>query len=344
MPKDMIEEAAPVCIRQIYPIERPVRDCWERRDRKVLRESKRPTLREEELPAIYRAANENSVEAQRRFLRTSGTGLVMVVIAAGASAFAGDSTGRIPLGHGSLMGIIAAVAFSFALLLRAYLFRDQPERTWYSGRAAAESAKTLAWRYAVGGAPFPINQNPDEIELAFTERLRDILRDIDAKSLVPSSGEGKQITKKMRELRATSFQERKEAYTVGRIQDQMEWYARKAKWNKGRANLWNTVLMSIEFVGLVAAILLATDVWGILWPSFAGAVAGAVVAAGASWLQTKQHSNLAEAYSVAAHELSAIHDRISSQRTEENWARFVSESEDAVSREHTLWRASRTMK
>jgi hypothetical protein len=35
-----------------------------------------------------------------------------------------------------------------------------------------------------------------------------------------------------------------------------------------------------------------------------------VVAAGAAWLQTKLHSNLAEAYSVAALELSAINDRI----------------------------------
>ena len=38
-----------------------------------------------------------------------------------------------------------------------------------------------------------------------------------------------------------------------------------------------------------------------------------VVAAGAAWLQTKLHSNLAEAYSVAALELSAINDHISVQ-------------------------------
>jgi hypothetical protein len=54
------------------------------------------------------------------------------------------------------------------------------------------------------------------------------------------------------------------------------------------------------------------------------------VAAGAAWLQTKQHSNLAEAYSVAALELSAINDAYLC-RAEEDWARFVSESEDAIS-------------
>ena len=45
---------------------------------------------------------------------------------------------------------------------------------------------------------------------------------------------------------------------------------------------------------------------------------------------------------VAAHELAAIGDRIPSQTGEDVWARFVSESEEAISREHTLWRASRT--
>jgi hypothetical protein len=307
----------------------------------VLRESEKLPLREEDLPAIYQAANENSLEAQRRFLRRSGLGLVMVVIATGASAFAG----RIPLGDGNLMGMIAAITFIGALLLRLHLLTDRPERTWYGGRAAAESAKNLAWRYAVGGAPFTIDQDPYDVDVAFTERLRDILTDLDAESLVPpSGGEGKQITKRMRELRAMSLEERKEAYAVGRIQDQMEWYARKAKWNKNRSNLWNTILMFIEFVGSVTAILIATGVWRIHLLGFAGALAGAVIAAGASWLQTKQHSNLAEAYSVTTHELSAINDRISSPRTEEDWARFVSESEDAVSREHTLWRASRITK
>jgi SMODS and SLOG-associating 2TM effector domain 3/SMODS and SLOG-associating 2TM effector domain 1 len=307
----------------------------------VLQESEKLPLQEEDLPAIYQAANKNSLEAQKRFLRRSGLGMVTVVIAIGASAF----PGRIPLGDGKLMGLIAATAFSGALLLRLYLLTERPEKTWYGGRAAAESAKNLAWRYAVGGAPFAIDQNPDEVDAAFTERLRDILTDLDAESLVPpSGGEGKQITKRMRELRAMSLEERKETYAVGRIQDQMEWYARKAKWNKDRSNLWNTILMSLEFVGLVTAILIATGVRQIDVLGFAGALAGAVIAAGASWLQTKQHSNLAEAYSVTTHELSAINDRISSPRTEEDWARFVSESEDAVSREHTLWRASRITK
>lgn len=31
---------------------------------------------------------------------------------------------------------------------------DEPEERWYDGRALAESAKSLAWRFSVGAMPF----------------------------------------------------------------------------------------------------------------------------------------------------------------------------------------------
>ena len=50
---------------------------------------------------------------------------------------------------------------------------------------------------------------------------------------------------------------------------------------------------------------------------------------------------LATAYAVAHHELGLIASRIDEIAAEADWARFVDESEEAISREHTLWRASR---
>lgn len=305
-------------------------------------------LRKEDLPATYQAATQTSVEAQGRFLRRSAVGLIMVVLAAGASSFVGYV--YIPYTSADVMGIGVAAAFGTALVLRISLLTDRPHKTWYGGRAAAESAKTLAWRYAVGGAPFQIDQNPDEVGLAFTKRLEEILTDLDVGSLVPPSGKERQVTQRMRELRAKSLEERKEAYSVGRIADQLLWYSRKAKWNKERSQRWNVSLMFLEILGLVGAIVIMTGLFANEVFGDTGAVlgslvgwTGAIVAAGAAWLQTKQHSNLAEAYSVATLELSAINDLIPLQGAEEDWARFVSESEDAISREHTLWRASRTM-
>jgi hypothetical protein len=296
------------------------------------------TLSQEDLPALFQAADLNSVEAERSFLRRSGTGLTMVVCAAAAGGLI--TYWHIPGTGADLMGIGAAAAFAIAMLVRISLLTDQPERIWYGGRAVAESAKTLAWRYSVGGAPFQIDQNPDEVDLAFTRRLEDILTDLDSASLAPPTGREKQITRKMRELRNRSLDERKEGYRVGRIEDQTLWYSRKATWNKKRSRQWNLALVSLEGFGLVGAILTAAGVLRIDVLGFTGAMAAAF----ASWLQTKQYSSLVEAYSVAAHELSAIDHRVPLQRTEDSWAKFVSESEDAISREHTLWRASRTMR
>jgi len=69
-------------------------------------------------------------------------------------------------------------------------------------------------------------------------------------------------------------------------------------------------------------------------------LAAALAAAGAAWVQTKQHQNLATAYAMAHHELATIGSRVRHANTEEQWASFVGGSEDAISREHTLWRAS----
>lgn len=295
------------------------------------------TLQEGDLPALFHSADKNSLEAQKQFLRRTGVGLLMLVIAAGVGMFTWQVGGA---GTADLAGVAAAAAFFVALLLRLYLLADRPEKTWYGGRAAAESAKTLAWRYAVGGEPFGVGKNTSEVDDTFIQRLQEILTDLGPAS-VNQPPEGRtQITQGMRELRKRPLEERKEAYRIGRVQNQLEWYCRKAIWNKERADRWNVALMSVEILGFGAAILKAAGIVNIYYLGFAGAV----VAAGASWLQTKQHSTLSQAYSVAAHELAAISDRIPAQTEEDVWARFASESEEAISREHTLWRASRTDK
>jgi conflict system pore-forming effector with SLATT domain len=45
---------------------------------------------------------------------------------------------------------------------------------------------------------------------------------------------------------------------------------------------------------------------------------------------------------VASQELSTISGQVDLTTTEEDWAHFVDQAEEAISREHTLWRASRT--
>ena len=71
-------------------------------------------------------------------------------------------------------------------------------------------------------------------------------------------------------------------------------------------------------------------------------LASAVVAGGAAWVQAKQHQTLATAYAVTSQELSTISGQVDWASTEQEWAHFVDQAEEAISREHTLWRASRS--
>ena len=60
--------------------------------------------------------------------------------------------------------------------------------------------------------------------------------------------------------------------------------------------------------------------------------------------EAKQHPNLATAYGIASQELASIATELATLPGEERWAAFVGQAEEAISREHTLWRASRGLR
>lgn len=173
------------------------------------------------------------------------------------------------------------------------------EHTWYEGRAAAESARSLAWRYAVAGEPF--GTATENVDGLFLRRLREILTDLEiALDVGPDAGD--QITPAMRKLRKDSLTQRRDAYCAGRIEDQREWYQSEARWNAARAKRLRLQAIALELGGVVASILTITgtlrvDLLGI----FAAASAGVV-----AWLQTKQHETLSRAYSISAQELAGV--------------------------------------
>jgi hypothetical protein len=288
---------------------------------------------ESHFPALYRAADHNSLDGQRRFLNATRVRLVMLVAATLVGLFSWRAGGV------ELAALLAAVAFSIAIVCEVYLLSARPDRLWYDGRAAAESAKTLAWRYLVGGSPLGKEELSDEqAEDQLLKRFNDVAHELKGVHLVPVSGGGDQISAEMRRCRSLSLEGRREEYRVGRIHNQRDWYARKARWNEQRATQWSITFTILEALGLVAAVLRAAGVM----PVDVLGLAGALTAAGVAWVQTKQHQTLASAYAVASQELSDISSRINQPSAEREWAHFVDEAEQAISREHTLWRVSRS--
>lgn len=286
-------------------------------------------------PALFEAADQKAIAAQHELMTATKVRLYGLL---GAALF-GLFTWKVSVIPGDLAGIAAAISFVIALMAEIVIIRHDPARVWYDARAAAESVKTLTWRYAVAGDPFPRSLAGKAADARFLQQLRSILsvvRDLNL-NLPP---EITQISPSMRELRHKTLDERRRTYLQDRVQDQQEWYTRKAQWNSTRASRWTIFLVVAEFGGLVAALLKAV---GIVENDLLG-LAGALVAAMTAWLETRQHRSLSAAYGVAAHELRLLREGAPNEPTEEEWARFVADAEEAFSREHTLWRSTRGTK
>jgi hypothetical protein len=284
-----------------------------------------------QLPPLHAAASSASRDGQTRFVRATGAQVVLVV----GAAFFGIVSWTYQGIH--VAAILSAIAFGLAILFRLYLTAVRPERQWYDGRAVSESVKTLAWRYAVGGEPFSISAT-GSVEL-FSQRIRDVLG-LFADLTFGASDVSPQVTETMELLRARDIATRRRAYELHRIVDQQSWYGTKATYNRTRATRWAYVVLAAEGLGLTCAILRAAD---LIEVDLLGLIAAFSIAA-AAWLQVKQHDSLARAYSVASQELGNIRSEVQFQTTETGWARWVDEAEEAISREHTPWRASRGVK
>ena len=283
-----------------------------------------------DFPVLYRSADRESLRAQRSYLRSLRVRLGSLIVAAFGGALTLNAAGGFHIGGG-----LAFLAFACALGAELFLATTSPLTTWYEGRAAAESAKTLAWRYMVRAQPFE-GDGPD-VDKQFLAQTYSLLQDLRSIPLGTEEPDAHQITDKMRQVRALEFDERRQVYLADRIADQQRWYSEKERWNDRRARGWVLVSIVLQFAGLVGGALKMFGWVTIDLLGFLAASAGSVTA----WIEAKQYRNLATAYGIASQELASIASELPTLHSEERWAAFVSQAEEAISREHTLWRASR---
>jgi len=253
--------------------------------------------------------------------------LTSAVLAAGLSIFTISISG-VEWGD-----VLATIFFAGGLLISIYLLAERPERQWYDARAVAESVKTMAWRYSAGGSDFPLGAESDS---AFLQQLTALTKSLEHVSLATPSGS--EITPSMRQLRNAPLEVRRHAYRQHRIDDQQSWYSVKARFHGRRATQWLLASLVAQLLGITAGLLQATETVDIDLLGLAAAVSAAIIA----WLQMQQHSMLAEAYGVTARELSLVDQQLAAV-SPEGWPAALDEAEAAISREHTLWRARRSI-
>jgi hypothetical protein len=297
-----------------------------------------------DLPLLFRQADAASIRSQRRFFRSLGAELLFLLFGslAGLFTFLPFATAPFtvlgvmvrPLPYAQL---VAAALIAVALAIRLHRYGTHLDTYWYEARAAAESAKSLAWRYAVGGDLFEVAKPAQEADDLFRRRLQETLTDLSRSVHGVTFSEQGQITDALRHLRAQDLSTRRQAYLEGRVADQQRWYERKQARNQELARFAQGISIVLEVLSILLAVAQAIGLLGINLQTFATAI----LAGGIAWSQAHRYQDLAATYNVAAKEAEAMKGLLPAESDEGAWADFVEHAETAFSREHRLWRATR---
>ncbi|GBE23067.1 MAG TPA: DUF4231 domain-containing protein [Actinobacteria bacterium] len=277
------------------------------------------------LPGLFVAADRISAREQKTTLRFRKFELTFLVTAVAFTQFTWISNGLNLPGLASFLLLLSAAAAKFLSL------RATPEHDWYIARTVAESAKSHAWQYAVGGADYPMDDT--DARTRYRSALADLQSSFHGLDVPTGTASSLVVTPWMDETRKLTMADRRGIYRLGRVADQQCWYSRKSHWNRKRAKQWSNTLIVAELLAALLSLMRALGWLAINWASLLSAGAAAVIA----WQQTKRYSELSESYALASHDLAIADDNLNQASNEPEWAAAVLDSENALSRENKMW-------
>jgi hypothetical protein len=292
-------------------------------------------MKDKDYPNYFLAGDKASLVAQSTYVNYVKWDLILMAFATALSIYnyqEEDSK--------TIIYVISGVLLLVATILSLVIKNKQYEDTWYRGRALAESSKTLTWRYITCSEYFESNLTASEARKRFTERITeikaefsDLNKELSAKLLALPI-----ITNEMKTVREFSLDNRKKYYLEHRIDNQINWYKNKADQNKSKYERWFWAVIIAQILALISIGFL------IKFPNcnfnFVG-LFSTLSACFFSWLQLKKYQENKEAYTTATSELNLIKQEAEEVNTEETFSKFVLDSENALSREHTMWLAQK---
>lgn len=279
-----------------------------------------------DLPGLYQSANQASLDAQSNYFRGLRWYLILLICAAFISyARPSDTVGA----------LFSAGLFLITLGILIFIRVQRPDDTWYNGRAVAESVKTRSWRWMMGADPYERCENIEIVSKQFIGDLKAILEQNRSLSHSLQSANVAQdpISPKMKTIRNLPVFDRLAVYVDQRVQNQVEWYWGRSRFNRRRAQQWFWVSVLLHSAAIAMLLYRIKD------PAFSLPVEVVATSAGAAltWLQAKKHNELNSAYALTAHEIVLIRGESDSVRDESQLSEYVLNSEAAFSREHTQW-------
>ncbi len=295
-------------------------------------------MRQEDYPWLKCASDEVSRDAQEWYFRLLGVQLALFFLV----GLTGAIQHALPISAQRHATVVISVLLALAIIATLLGRERKLDKTWFDSRAVAESVKTATWRFMMGSQPFQPQpmQNIDAAFLSELDEIRKARPDMD-ENLSGRAPNIQPISDYMRTLRQSDFATRKSAYLKDRVADQRDWYSAKAKWNQRRRTIWYVTSIGLQVLALILAILAAS--YGSL-PFNAVGLLMTATASVTAWSQAKRYDDLPNSYGLAAQELRNIYTLIERTNNEDEFRELVAQGEEAISREHTMWCARRSVR
>lgn len=296
-----------------------------------------PEISLQDYPAMFISADAGSASTKGLFYKLVAVDVSLLLL--------GAIVAVIPVAaeKQAVFNAVSALILFASIMVALVLKQKNFEAKWYEARAVSESVKTVTWQYMMCATPFDGSLAGRAADKLFLEKIDEVIRGRARNVLTlagASDGNDEQITPKMRNIRSSRLNRRKEIYCNERIADQRRWYSQASKKNKNKGSAWYWVTTLAQAAGCGIAIVCAITPapvggWVAFW--------SAVTASSLSWIQLNRFQELAESYAVAANDLSLVAAQSDHIHTDVDFSRFVRDAENAVSREHTLWTARRDL-
>ena len=242
--------------------------------------------------------------------------------------------------HKFFLAVLGVISLIISTTVTVVIQLIKKEKDWYGGRAMAESVKTTCWRFIMRAEPYN-DRSEIKVEKKFIEDLS-VIKDEKrflARAIASKLNIRPQITDKMKKIRTLSVNERLTLYLEKRIKNQREWYNSNSIKNKRLEEFFFILITCVQVITFLSAILLMIlPDQKINTPSLFTTIIGILFA----WMQLKRFQELSQSYGIAALELGMIIEEGKHVRTESGISNFVLNSENAISREHTLWIARKS--
>lgn len=274
-----------------------------------------------------------AVREQRRHRTTLSIVGIVAVLLEVLSWFSGLS------GMG-IWPLVARVLFVISLgFLSSELFRSSSKKLeipWYDARAAAESIKTVYWRYIVKAEPFAATLSRRESEVAFLRRIEDVLIGLGKSPGSRTELAEQEVLDWAWAVRTSDIAHRVNFYVRERVEEQSSWYARKSDLVLGYVRRASYVAISAAVLAFALSILS-------FWSDSAGSwseVSFEVSVVVFGYAAIRNYRRDSRVYEFTLQEIQTAARQIHAQVSQSEWARLVDEIEEVFSREHVTWQAS----